>query len=415
MIQVHQLILLLSLATSAAAYIAVVTGANGFVGRHVVYSMLQKHFGEEDQAGDGSPEVIVCLVRAHKLPYEESYWNAHMMDLQRSSSEKSVCLKVLPYDMLDSGESLNDALEAAINVSTPSCRLCVYHIASTFGPTPDPIQTAKENVQSAEDVVCTLDRFYRRYPLTKPRLILTSSMAAVRATDQTPLNGKYYTHRDWNTLSVLNSENWGQCYQWSKGESERRAWELVKECNEKYANEDGSDVRRLEMIALCPSFVFGPSPPMPSKLKVATNSHESSSYSLTLINQWLHGKSPVQSRLCADVRDVAKAHVAAGTLDTLPIDDVDRRYILSTEERLSSELTAQSLIRGVKLAQKDSVGGINIDTSKITCDNQFTGGAIKIGEREVDGAARLERDLGIICRPVQETMQDMAAALISSK
>ena len=171
------------------------------------------------------------------------------------------------------------------------------------------------------------------------------------------------------------------------------------------------------MIALCPSFVFGPPPPMPSKMKDATEKMAagSSSYSLTLLNQWLNGKSPVQSRLCADVRDVAKAHVAAGTLSRLPGDDADRRYILSTEERLSSEATAQALIRAVERAQKDNGGEVSVDMSNITCDTQFTGGAIKIGEREVEASERLQHDLGVVCRPVEETMQDMAEALLNGE
>ncbi|KAL7526164.1 hypothetical protein ACHAXR_001353 [Thalassiosira sp. AJA248-18] len=388
MFQQLMILLLALLGKSATAYISIITGANGFVGRHVVYSLLQQRDeGADQKSNDPSEQTIICLVRPDKVPIEESYWNAHLMDMQQSSQRKdeSCCVKVMSYDMLDNGETLNDALETAVrNIdSSKKCPICIYHIASVFGPTPDPIQTAKDNVQSAEDVVRTLDKFYQRHPNSKPRLVLTSSMAAVRATDQRPINGEYYTHLDWNTLSKLNAENWGACYQWSKAESERRAWELVKECNDKYAKEDRKKARQIEMVALCPSFVFGPPPPMPSKMKDFTKltTGSSSSYSLTLINQWLQGKSPVQSRLCADVRDVAKAHLAAGTLSELPEADADRRYILSTEERLSSESTAQALIRGVERAQKKNGGNISVDMSSITCDTQFTGGAIKIGDR----------------------------------
>ena len=395
------------------AYVSLVTGASGFVGRHVVYSLLQQQSdNDSNNNNNGNDNIIVCLVRPDKVSYEQSYWNAHLMDMQQSMQHTTdSCIKVMPYDMLDNGETLNDALEAAIaSSSSKKCPICIYHIASVFGPTEDPIQTAQENVQSTEDTVRTIDRFYNRYPKSKPRLVVTSSMAAVRATDQTPLNGKYYTHKDWNTLSKLNKENWGSCYQWSKAESERRAWKLVKECNERYtaAEED----KEIEMAVLCPSFVFGPPPPMPSNMKKDDATTSSSSYSLTLIKQWLQGKSQVQSRLCADVRDVARAHVRAGTMHTLPENDLDRRYILSREERLSSEATAQALIKGVEMAQRKSGGNINIDIAKITCDNEFTGGAIKIGDREVEAQERLERDLGVVCRPVVDTMEDMAEALL---
>ena len=390
-------LLLSALASSANAYISIITGANGFVGRQVVYSLLQQRNGD-------SKDAVICLVYPDKVPREETYWNDHVMD----QDDDNVCVKVLPYDMLDGGETLNDALKTAITyyVDHPSesCPICIYHIASVFGPTADPIQTANDNVQSAEDVVRTLDKFYQSHPNAKLRLVLTSSMAAVRATDQKPLNGKFYTHRDWNTLSKLNGENWGSCYQYSKAESERRAFELVKECNEKYAKE-----KQIEIVALCPSFVFGPPPPMPSKM-TDTTKNGSSSFSLTLINQWLRGESPVQSRLCLDVRDCAEAHIAAGRMNKLPDEDVDRRYILSAEERLSSEATAEALMRGVERATKDSLR--TIDLSKMTCDTQFTGGAIPIGQQEVEATERLKRDLGVVCRPVEETMQDMAEALL---
>jgi nucleoside-diphosphate-sugar epimerase len=410
----HPLLVLLAsaLVTSTAAYVSIITGANGFVGRYVMYSLLQQHYNEQPSA---SEPIIICLVRPEKVQYEQSFWNAHEHEFQQSShtDDMSICVKVMPYDMLDNGKTLNDAMEAAIKET--SSPICIYHIASVFGPTPDPILTAKGNVQSAEDVIRTLDKFYDRHPNSKLRVVLTSSMAAVRATDQMPLNGKFYTHRDWNTLSELNENNWGSCYQWSKAESERRAWEMVRECNERYLKEAGTN-KEITMIALCPSFVFGPPCPIPVEMKgdatnPATATGGSSSYSLTLIGQWLRGISPVQSRLCADVRDVAKAHVVAGTMTNLPSSDADRRYILSSEARLSSEATAEALMRGVVRAEKRGTSFFDIDMRKISFDNQFTG-AIPIGMRETDASERLERDLGIVFRSVEETMQDTAEALV---
>ena len=54
----------------------------------------------------------------------------------------------------------------------------------------------------------------------------------------------------------------------------------------------------------------------------------------------------------------------------------------------------------------------NIDVSKINFDTDFNGGAIKIGDREVEASDRLEHDLGVVFRPVEETMRDMAKALL---
>lgn len=272
--------------------------------------------------------------------------------------------------MLDDGTTLGKALEYAYKDDPTEC--CVYHVASVFGPTEDHVATAKENVMGAEQVVQSIAKH------SNCRLVLTSSMAAVRGTGQIPLNGKVYTFKDWNTESKLG-DNWGASYQWSKAESERKAWKLAKELN-------------VPMVSLCPSFVFGP----PSD-----DRGTSSSYSITLVGQWVRGESPVQSRLCVDVRDVARAHVAAGTLSSA----LNNRYILSAEARIPSQQAAEAL---KAVAQETGLG----DPDKITFDGEFSGGAIPIGNQEVEAVARLKSDLGIELIGVDQTMADMARSLL---
>lgn len=390
------------LATTAPAS-SIITGASGFVGRHIVHQLLQQRRVNGD--------VVICLVRDSKVDYEQSYWDAHLIDMKESDR----CLvKVLPYDMLDGGATLKNALLQAASLSSPSSKICVYHTASVFGPTDDPVKTANDNIKSAENVVEAMHEFVHERQTTssevrghKARLILTSSMAAVRATNQTPLNRKYYTNKDWNTLSTLDPNNWSSCYQFSKAESERRAWELVA----KYPNQ-------LEMVSLCPSFIFGPPVPLPKlyqTTKLLRNPGEncSKSYSISLIQQWLSGESQVQSRLCVDVRDVAKAHLAAGQINLVCDSNDQKRYILSTEARLSSELTAEALKRAMKqhLLERGSSSGI--DTSNVSCDTKFDGGVIKIGDQETECTERLKCDLGVSCRSANETFYDMVEAMLT--
>mmetsp|Transcript_36837 Transcript_36837/g.82865 ORF Transcript_36837/g.82865 Transcript_36837/m.82865 type:complete len:223 (-) Transcript_36837:979-1647(-) len=193
----------LLLPIGSAAY-HLVTGANGFVGRHVVYSLLKRHHDGNDEA---RKRPIVCLVRAEKVRAEKKYWRAQAENMRKDPA----IIRVLPYDMLDGGTTLSDALECAIADESANKRVCVYHVASSFGPTPDPVRTARNNVKSAEDAVSCLAKCSELHPASRFRLVLTSSMAAVRATSQSPLNGKYYTHNDWNTKSKLNETNWGSC------------------------------------------------------------------------------------------------------------------------------------------------------------------------------------------------------------
>lgn len=336
----------------AAAAPSIVTGANGYVGKEVVKTLL-----EQDNESS-----IYCLVRQNRIESEEEYWKA------RSSR-----VKVLPYDMNDGGATLSQALREAKRAGDQR-DICVYHIASVFGPTVDPIQTAKENVKGTEDVIRSLADF------DGCRLVLTSSMAAVRGTGQEPKNGKFYTYEDWNTLSKLSSENWGACYQWSKAESERRAWELA-------------DSLAVPMVSICPSFVFGPG-------EAAGSS--SSSFSVQLVAKWLRGEDTVQSRLCVDIRDVAKAHVEAGTRQ----DAIGNRFLVTTEARVSSKDTANVLKR---VCQEE---GLFEDAEKIHFDSNFQGGVIPIGEKEVEASERLESLLGVTLRPAEETIGDMARSLL---
>lgn len=211
-------------------------------------------------------------------------------------------------------------------------------------------------------------------------------MAAVRGSGQEPQNGKFYTHQDWNTLSKLDEKNWGSCYQWSKAESERVAWDIAKEMS-------------IPMTSLCPSFVFGP--PTGADGSIGGVIPLSSSYSITLVGQWVRGESPVQSRLCVDIRDVAKAHIAAGTFK----DAIGERFIISTEARVPSEEMAKEL---ANVCRETKLG----DPEAISFDGDFKGGAIPIGTQEVEAATRLETLLGVTLRPVQETICDMGRALL---
>jgi nucleoside-diphosphate-sugar epimerase len=356
---------------------SIVTGANGYVGRAVVQELLSRcQIGlEEDNAN-----YILCLVRNRHVASEQNYWKKQQ-DLHFSGTNSHSVIQVLPYDMLDQGASL----EAALQTAPPAAPKCIFHIASVFGPKENHTQTALDNVRGTEDLIRTLAK------VGNCKLILTSSMAAVRGTGQEPLNSQFYTSLDWNTVSTLASNNnWGSSYQWSKAESERRAWELCRQYD-------------ISMVSLCPSFVFGP--PLPSSQSAAAaTTTASSSYSCQLVDQWVYGQSPVQSRLFIDVRDVAKAHVEA----SLRAVAVGQRYIVSTEARVPSRDLAgwlQEVCRSTGLA----------DPTKIHYDADFAGGSIPIGDQEVEACTRLQRDLGISLRPVKDTISDMALAILENQ
>lgn len=334
----------------------IITGASGYLGREIVNSILT------DEEIMNTDTEIVCLVRKNRVESEQTYWRS------------KECIKVMAYDMLDGGKTVEEALVSLSSSQSGEEECCIYHVASIFSPTEDHEKMALDNVKGAVDLMNVVAKF----PTINTRVVLTSSMAGVRGTGQTPLNGLHYTEKDWNTVSRLGA-NWGSSYQWSKVESEQKAWDIAKKNGVKFTS-------------LCPSFIFGP----------PLSAEASQSFSISTVSKWMNGESPVQSRLCVDVRDVAKAHVLAGTRPGT----IGERIIVSTESRLPSIEMADEL---KKMAAQLGIG----KPEKIYADVNFDGGAIKIGCKEVDCAVRMEELLdGFTVRPVEETMRDMAKALL---
>lgn len=342
-----------------------VTGASGYLGREIVHTILQENDDEKNTIVNDSE--ILCLVRKNRVEEENKYW---------ASND---CIKVMEYDMLDGGETLEKALSCVFPTEKAKDHpeeCCILHVASVFTPTEDHKQMALDNVEGAENVISTVSKYADH--LHQTRVILTSSMAGVRGSGQTPKNGKWYTEQDWNTQSELGA-NWGASYQWSKAESERRSWDMAKEMGVRFTS-------------LNPSFIFGP----PSKPDA------SESFSISTVSKWISGEGPVQSRLCVDVRDVAKAHVIAARNEQT----VGERIIISTEARIPSEIMAEELKR---MALDLNIG----EPDKIYPDVTFDGGAIKIGDQEVGCSDRMKELLdGFEVRSVEETMRDMAKVLL---
>lgn len=170
-------------------------------------------------------------------------------------------------------EDLSDAAcarEAADGVDA------VIHTASVFRRCDDwEKELVVPNIALAEQMVCAC-------AAAGARLVLTSSMVAVRGGGQAPTAGRsWYTSSDWNIVSQRDSAGF-EPYQFSKAESERRAWALSKQIGG-------------ELVILCPSMIFGP-PRWPS----------CEAYSVQMVRRWMNGQAAIESRLVADVRDVAQ-------------------------------------------------------------------------------------------------------------
>ena len=126
-----------------------------------------------------------------------------------------------------------------------------------------------------------------------------------------------------------------------------------------------------------------------------------SGFSVAMVQSWIDGATRVQSRLVVDVRDCAQAHINAATTASA----AGKRYIVSTEARVPAAECAEVLRARLR------ANGRADAASRINADEDFDGGAVPVGEREVAAEVALS-ELGVECRAPAATLSDMAAALL---
>ena len=321
-----------------------VTGANGYLGCEVVWqAVAQGH-------------TVRAVVRSGSQPH-------HLPD---------EC-EVMRVDDLTDAVS---AREAADGVDA------VIHTASVFQRCDDmEEELVKPNIALAEQMICAC-------AASGARLVLTSSMAAVRGAKQPPVlretaqGGllRCYTAEDWNIMSQRDGPGF-EPYQYSKAESERRAWQIGRQVG-------------AEMVSLCPSMIFGP-----------PRDPECKALSVAMVRRWVDGETPVESRLVVDVRDAAQAHLAAATLP----DAAGRRYVVSCEARVPAADLAAAIRHRLRAAG-EAAGEAR--AARVHTDDGWDGGAVPVGAREVAAEDVLWRELGVRCRSTEETLADMAAVLV---
>lgn len=117
-----------------------------------------------------------------------------------------------------------------------------------------------------------------------------------------------------------------------------------------------------------------------------------------MVQAWLHGEQKVRSLLIVDVRDVAKAHVAAASGKA-----TGERFIVSPEVRLLPDEVAK-VIRDSGAAGPVRAAAAPAATAEPLC--------LRPGATEVRCSERLAH-LGVSCRPVEVTVKDMVQDLLS--
>lgn len=253
------------------------TGANGFLGSHVLHELLEN--------GSFVRSIVRSQAKADRL----------LSNFQQYGSQMEISIV---EDFTVSG-AFNSALKAS-----PPFNI-IIHIASPFM-----LRTNPKNedilLPAIKGTTELLNAVNAHAPEVR-RVVLTSSCAAVldfaRPLAEDP--PKTYTEEDWNPVSYSTAltGDLGTAYQASKKFSELAAWDILKTGNSTF-----------ELVTLCPPNIYGPLK-HPNALASLDDLNESN-YGIyqDFINS--NKDAPLPGDVvpwCVDVRDLAQIHLLAVT------------------------------------------------------------------------------------------------------
>lgn len=226
-------------------------------------------------------------------------------------------------------------------------------------------------------------------PSSVHRVVLTSSVVAVHGwNDDPPRNGRAYTEEDWNTTSTpVNLP-----YPASKTLAERSAWDLAR-------------VSPWSLVVVNPGFVLGPS---------LTGRTDGASLGLMkrLMSGAFSSGVPALDFGVVDVRDVARAHFLAATVEA-----ASGRHILVGDH-------ADLLNLGRRLARIDpGLRGLprtRLPKTLLWLIAPMIGFTREYVHHQVGNSVRYDSsrsriDLGLRYRDLDATLADMAARLNDAK
>lgn len=330
-----------------------VTGANGFIGSHIVQQLLQSGHRVTGAVRDPSD-----MAR-----------NGHLFELHGADGN----LQLTSLD-LQSDNPVGDA------VNGPDY---VIHTASPFtldvkDPKADLLEPA---VQGVENLLKSAAK-----SKTIQRVVMTSSLAAV--TDQ-PINGQMLTENDWNKTSSLSRNP----YYYSKTMAERAAWDFVE-----------GRALAWDLVVINPYMTVGP--PLDPGLNQSN----------ALFVNIATGKMPAIMPLnfgFVDVRDIAAAHIKAMSTG----DAVGRYLCVAEKRTMRQvvDLMRSESFGADKLPTRSWEGWFGRKIAHLITYTipKGTGTYLRtnFGRSADISTKKVRSDLGMKFRPVDETLRETFASL----
>ncbi|KAH8914522.1 NAD(P)-binding protein [Atractiella rhizophila] len=245
-----------------------VTGANGFVGIHVVDKLLQSGFSVR-----GTVRSV-----SKSRPYLERTFSQFIKDGR--------------FEVVEASDLLYGDL--SITGWNAGCSL-IAHVASPFHYQIE--DNERDMLLPAIDATVNVLKYAKQEGVT--RVVVTSSCAAVFDVKQGGFWRDYtYTDKDWNSTTYAEAKESkfpGLVYAASKKFAEQAAWEFAS------SND-------LELVTINPPMIYGP------VLHEISGPEALNTSSANIYNLLTSSSRPIPDDglpLLSDVRDVAEAHVRA--------------------------------------------------------------------------------------------------------
>ena len=338
--------------------ILLVTGASGYLASHIIKQLLEQ--GRFRVRG-----TVRSLENEKKVK-----------PLRDLVPEAKYPLRLIEADLLKP------------TLWTEAVRRCsyVFHVASPLGnvQVKNPDVLIKPAVEGTTNVLKACAEAG-----TVKRVVVTSSMASVVSVSGASLtpSDHVYTEADWTDEAVADT------YETSKLRAEKAAWDFVQ-------NLDAS--KQFELVTVLPGFLEGP---------LLSPSHKAGSTGLVIdIVSGKTSRFPDVHFPMADVRDTAAAHIAALEKP----EAAGNRYI-SITERLSlkeigqiveEEFKPQGYKISVKGLPKAAIWAAKFISSEAKFLYPFLGKKVTLSNE------KMKRELGIIPRPVKESVVDVGYSAI---
>lgn len=254
--------------------LVLLTGANGFVGAHVLEHLLKANYRVRS--------TVRSLEKARFI--EEKY----------KTKKEDLSFVVVP-DIQANG-SLDEAVKGCAFI----CHVASPYFTSANDPLKELLEPAVNGTKNVIKSALKADGL--------ERLTILSSFASVVDLEKSPRPGYVYTEHDWNPITWEKGQQDGSLgYFASKTFAEKAAWEMWKENKPSW-----------DLVTFCPPMIYGP----PIHEVHAEKGIAGLNTSLLRLLTGITGKEPAFAGKVStfglpawvDVRNVAEAHVAALSL-----------------------------------------------------------------------------------------------------